>query len=456
MRIHLLLLLLVSIPFNFIKGQQNSDFAVELAAFDQSVPLSYFKGISGVYETLDINQIYRYHIATSNKEEAETILQKVKQSGFPAARIIDFGYIKSVCEAQCGYIPPKPTGIGMRDAQPPTNKGGINNNITTPPNTNPTNTTASANNSNKRNIGIDAASILGKNAVALPEEFDDADWLAFFSRNMYLGLTEAELLEIYKKNGNIHIDHATWFSFKKKNTDLEATDAELMELYIRHGNIKIEQATWFSFKKEKGDGDVDWLDFKEKNADLEATDAELKMLYTKHGNIRISQAIWFHFKNNPQAYPSEKPQENGTITTTADVQTIGFVMFEFGGIKLSNITTPELDKVAAALVKNKNLRIELIGHADAVGNAANNHALSLRRAATISQYLTQKGVVGNRIKISAKGEDNPIAINNNMDGSDCPEGRKYNRRVDLKVLDPDGNEVQIVSSIKIPDHLLMR
>ena len=232
-----------------------------------------------------------------------------------------------------------------------------------------------------------------------------------------------------------------------------------MELFIRHGNIKLDVGIWIDFKKEKGDNDVDFLDFMQKNADLAATEAEFRALYAKHGNIKISQAIWFHFKAHPEAYKLEKNNNNNiyeTETTHSDVQTVGFIMFEFGGTVLSTTTTPELDKVAAALVKNKNLRIELTGHADAVGSAVNNKALSLRRATTIQQYLINKGVDKNRIKIAAKGEDTPIAINNNKDGSDCPEGRKYNRRVDLGVMDPDGNEVKIVSSIKIPEHLLMR
>jgi outer membrane protein OmpA-like peptidoglycan-associated protein len=438
MKKHLLLLLLLPINLVFAQGQNNLDFAVELAAFDQSVPLSYFKGIVGVYETYDINQIYRYHISASNKTEADDILGKVKSTGFPNARIIDFVYIRSVCEAQCGYIPPTPTGKKMLGAKPP-----INN--------------STANNTKKKSISINASSLLGDNVVTLPKEYDDADWLNFLDRNKDIGLTEAELLEVYKKHGNIRIEHAPWFEFKKKNEDLAANNLELMELYIKNGNIKIDIGTWVDFKKERGDVDAEWLGFLENNADLGATDAELRALFAKHGNIKISQAIWAYFKAHPEEYSITN---NTNILSTTDaapkVQTVSFVMFEFGGVTLTTTTIPKLDKVATALVKNKNLQIELTGHADAVGNASNNRALSLRRAAVIQQYLVNRGVAKNSIKITAKGEDHPIAINNNKDGSDCPEGRKYNRRVDLVVLDPDGNVVQIVSNIEVPDYLLSR
>ena len=75
------------------------------------------------------------------------------------------------------------------------------------------------------------------------------------------------------------------------------------------------------------------------------------------------------------------------------------------------------------------------------------------KANTVNQYLTQYGVAAKQISLQGKGESTPIAINENKDGSDSPEGRKYNRRVDLLVLDPDGNPVQIVSTISIPSHL---
>jgi len=445
MRIYILQILLLTILLNTVKSQTRLDFAVELAAFDQSVPLSYFKNIDGVYETIDVNLIYRYHIAATTQEDAAQTLTVVKQKGFPNARIIDFNYIKSVCEAQCGYVPPRKTATsGLSSAN---------------------NTKAIAAKADPRKtFSLNATDLLGANAVVLPDNFEDnadMDWLDFLNKNKGLGLTNEELEDVYKKHGNIKIEQADWFRFKKLNADLGASNAELMEFYIKHGNIKIEQADWFRFKSEK---DAAWLSFKNKNTDLGATDDDLLALFKLHGDIKISRAIWENYvANKAKTAVSPAISNNNTLSKTSNattpntkVTTIGFVMFEFGGIIFSSDNKIELDKLAAALVKNKNLNIKLIGHADAIGNDIHNQALSLRRASAVNQYLTQYGVSAKQISIQGKGESTPIAINSNNDGSDSPEGRKYNRRVDLLVLDPDGNPVQIVSAILIPAHLLAK
>lgn len=437
------------LPIQLLLAQSTSDYAVELAAFDQSVPLSYFKNIKGVYETYDVNQIYRYHIAAPTKSEAEVILGRVKKQGFPNARIIDFAYIQEVCKAKCGYIPPKRTGIGAVPNN--TNNNTTSRNIS---NNNPTsdNTTS-----------LSATALLGKNAEKIPESLQDEEWLAFYEEYKDLGFEEEFLYQIYKTfGGAIKIDKAAWFEFLEKNKHLGATKAELFEFFMKHGDMKISQADWFVYKNGNDENFKNWMEFKAQNNDLGADDAELLALYNEYGNIVISQAMWFLFKEE-QKKKGKDPNnfETGdwgepTTNNYADVETIGFVLFEFAGTQLSAKTYQELDKVVNSLKKNKNLTVELVGHADAIGNAANNRALSLRRAKQVQSYLLKKGVPSQQTKATGMGEDAPIAINNKADGTDSPEGRKYNRRVDLRVTDPDGNLVQLVSLVVIPEQLRRR
>lgn len=77
-------------------------------------------------------------------------------------------------------------------------------------------------------------------------------------------------------------------------------------------------------------------------------------------------------------------------------------------------------------------RIEVGGHTDAVGSDAYNQDLSERRAGAVSEWLgTRLGQPP--IDAIGFGEQFPIAPNENADGSDNPDGRQLNRRVEIVV-----------------------
>ncbi|MGF7149719.1 OOP family OmpA-OmpF porin [Sphingomonas zeicaulis] len=80
--------------------------------------------------------------------------------------------------------------------------------------------------------------------------------------------------------------------------------------------------------------------------------------------------------------------------------------------------------------------ILLRGHSDTRGSDADNLAASRRRAETVRAYLVEKGVDAKRVTIVALGENRPIAPNMKLDGSDDPEGRAKNRRVEVEVQPP--------------------
>ncbi|MEZ4686368.1 MAG: hypothetical protein R3B47_09955 [Bacteroidia bacterium] len=65
-------------------------------------------------------------------------------------------------------------------------------------------------------------------------------------------------------------------------------------------------------------------------------------------------------------------------------------------------------------------------------------ALSGRRRDAAVNYLKAKGISIGRITTSIHGEKDPVAINETRTGEDSPEGRQYNRRVELIIRDPSG------------------
>jgi OOP family OmpA-OmpF porin len=92
-----------------------------------------------------------------------------------------------------------------------------------------------------------------------------------------------------------------------------------------------------------------------------------------------------------------------------------------------------LDDLMANPVLRLGGPIPLWGHSDSSGSDAANLIASRRRAEAIRAYLLKRGIAAERISVVALGEARPVAPNRNLDGSDDPEGRAKNRRVEIEV-----------------------
>jgi outer membrane protein OmpA-like peptidoglycan-associated protein len=109
------------------------------------------------------------------------------------------------------------------------------------------------------------------------------------------------------------------------------------------------------------------------------------------------------------------------------------VRFETGRSALRPESFATLDEVAASLLANPNVRIEIAGHTDNTGSRALNQRLSLQRAQAVKAYLASKGVRPDRMEARGYGPDRPIVPN------DTPAGREQNRRVELNLLEGPTN-----------------
>jgi OmpA-OmpF porin, OOP family len=87
----------------------------------------------------------------------------------------------------------------------------------------------------------------------------------------------------------------------------------------------------------------------------------------------------------------------------------------------------ELDYLAAYLVRNPALKLEIRGHTDNTGSDEHNIVLSKARAEAVRQYLWQKGVKLERMKALGYGSERPV------DSNETPEGRARNRRVEFMI-----------------------
>jgi OOP family OmpA-OmpF porin len=102
------------------------------------------------------------------------------------------------------------------------------------------------------------------------------------------------------------------------------------------------------------------------------------------------------------------------------------INFNTGESIIKPVSHRFLDEVAAILINNPALKVEIQGHTDNRGSAAFNQKLSENRANAVLDYLVQRGVPRNRLAAIGYGFSRPAASNS------TPEGRAQNRRVELK------------------------
>lgn len=128
------------------------------------------------------------------------------------------------------------------------------------------------------------------------------------------------------------------------------------------------------------------------------------------------------------------------------------VLFEFDSYALDDKAKAILESVKAILANHPGLRIEVAGYTDAKGSIDYNLKLADKRAQAVIDYLASSSVPSTKFVKKAFGESNFAAINTNSDGSDSPEGRRYNRRVTFGLIDPLNNIV-IRQNAYTPEHL---
>ena len=112
------------------------------------------------------------------------------------------------------------------------------------------------------------------------------------------------------------------------------------------------------------------------------------------------------------------------------------VYFGEGAYELDDKARERLDAVLAAPALQAGGPIVLRGHSDSGGADRANRKAARLRAEAVAEYLQDQGVPDDRITVFALGEGAPAAPNVRPDGTDDPEGRALNRRVEISVAPP--------------------
>jgi len=143
-----------------------------------------------------------------------------------------------------------------------------------------------------------------------------------------------------------------------------------------------------------------------------------------------------------QAEELKEAVPDATVERVGEGITIEFssaVLFAVNKSDLSTEARGNLDKLVTVLNTYPDTNIEVQGHTDDTGTEAYNQTLSEKRAASVSDYLTEKGINTARVTTKGYGELAP-KYDNTTD-----EGRARNRRVEFLIT---ANEKMITDAEK--------
>ncbi|HVL03417.1 MAG TPA: OmpA family protein [Acidimicrobiales bacterium] len=110
------------------------------------------------------------------------------------------------------------------------------------------------------------------------------------------------------------------------------------------------------------------------------------------------------------------------------------VLFDFDRAELKPEATATLAEIAEVIDFYEGAPVAIHGHTDDVGDEAYNDDLSRRRAEAVAAELaTGHGIDRTRLDVAGLGERQPVVPNAQPDGTDNPDGRAQNRRVEVVI-----------------------
>jgi outer membrane protein OmpA-like peptidoglycan-associated protein len=212
--------------------------------------------------------------------------------------------------------------------------------------------------------------------------------------------------------------------------------------YLRPGFVATISGKLYNTKNEPISADMRWEDLT--NGDIigqsksDPTDGSYFIVLPmgKIYGYYVDKDDHFPLSNNIDLRDSSKP-----IDIEEDINLLSFkemidegiavpinnLFFDFGKYQLLPYSIPELKRVAT-IIKSNNLKVEISGHTDNVGDDKSNLYLSEQRAKSVKDFLINEGCDSSLLTIVGFGETQPKETN------ETEKGRAKNRRVELKII----------------------
>jgi outer membrane protein OmpA-like peptidoglycan-associated protein len=146
--------------------------------------------------------------------------------------------------------------------------------------------------------------------------------------------------------------------------------------------------------------------------------------------IRQKEAMRQRLLNQLNQVLETRDTDRGLVVSMPDV------LFDTGSYTLKPAARERLARISGIVLAYPDLRLEIEGHTDSVGSDAYNQTLSVKRAASVRDYLVDSHVSINNVIARGFGKTRPVADNSTA------SGRKLNRRVEMIVSgDVIGNQL---------------
>ncbi len=159
------------------------------------------------------------------------------------------------------------------------------------------------------------------------------------------------------------------------------------------------------------------------------TGKELALNVSKTGYMFFSEYFFYeNVKTAPEPYLENIPLQaigDGHIVVLRNI------FFETDSYELTPTSYPELEKLLLFLEQNPGISIEISGHTDDTGTFEYNLQLSEKRAGSVRDFLTNKGISAERINYKGYADTRPV------DTNETEEGRANNRRTEFKIINKD-------------------
>jgi len=146
--------------------------------------------------------------------------------------------------------------------------------------------------------------------------------------------------------------------------------------------------------------------------------------YTLNEEKSLDKAYLLEARLQPLVYE----EDDSTKKIIREPIVLENVFFATASAKLKPVSKVELNKLKKLLDTNPDMKIELHGHTDNVGEHDDNITLSNNRAIAVVDYLISKGISKDRLGGKGFGETKPRHSN------DTKEGRALNRRTEFVVI----------------------